>query len=224
MGTILNIYHGSADIIETPEFGKGKPYNDYGLGFYCTENIELAKEWACNSQIFGFANKYELDTTDLKILDLTNAAILTWLAVLVENRTFKLKSALAVEAHKYLHNEFLIDLSSYDIIRGYRADDSYFSFANAFLNGTLSLNHLSQAMKLGKLGEQVVLKSEKSFDKLHFLGYEESNQEYYHKRENRDKTASDEFKMMSKSFKASNSVYILDILRGEWKKDDPRLR
>ncbi|MBR2627880.1 MAG: DUF3990 domain-containing protein, partial [Peptococcaceae bacterium] len=38
---------------------------------------------------------------------------------------------------------------------GYRADDSYFSFANAFLNNTLSLRQLEKAMMLGKHGEQV---------------------------------------------------------------------
>ncbi|MCF0142741.1 MAG: DUF3990 domain-containing protein, partial [Parasporobacterium sp.] len=43
----LTIYHGSQQIVEVPRFGMGKPYNDYGQGFYCTENIELAKEWAC---------------------------------------------------------------------------------------------------------------------------------------------------------------------------------
>ena len=42
------------------------------------------------------------------------------------------------------------------MIIGYRADDSYFSFANAFLNNTLSLEQLKEAMYLGKLGEQVI--------------------------------------------------------------------
>ena len=40
----ITLYHGSADIIERPEFGKGNSRNDYGLGFYCTREIELAKE------------------------------------------------------------------------------------------------------------------------------------------------------------------------------------
>ena len=39
------IYHGSDHIIERPEFGYGKTYNDYGTGFYCTENPNMAKEW-----------------------------------------------------------------------------------------------------------------------------------------------------------------------------------
>ena len=50
------LYHGSNEKIERPIFGKGKVYNDYGQGFYCTEHIELAKEWACNEGVDGFAN------------------------------------------------------------------------------------------------------------------------------------------------------------------------
>ena len=33
------IYHGSDHIIEKPKFSYGKPYNDYGIGFYCTQNL-----------------------------------------------------------------------------------------------------------------------------------------------------------------------------------------
>ena len=58
----LIIYHGSSQIVQKPIFGAGKPYNDYGQGFYCTEHLELAKEWACNEERDGYANQYELDT------------------------------------------------------------------------------------------------------------------------------------------------------------------
>ena len=40
------LYHGSQIILEKPEYGKGARNNDYGRGFYCTEEIELAREWA----------------------------------------------------------------------------------------------------------------------------------------------------------------------------------
>ena len=68
----LMIYHGSTEIIEKPQFGKGKTYNDYGRGFYCTENIELAKEWACTEDVDGFVNKYEIDLSNLKVLNLSS--------------------------------------------------------------------------------------------------------------------------------------------------------
>ena len=60
------IYHGSISIIDKPTYGFGKAYNDYGLGFYATEDMELAKEWAVEEDKSGFANKYELDLSDLK--------------------------------------------------------------------------------------------------------------------------------------------------------------
>lgn len=41
----LIIYHGSQQIVEVPRLGIGKKYNDYGQGFYCTENNE--KELVC---------------------------------------------------------------------------------------------------------------------------------------------------------------------------------
>ncbi len=56
MNNIITLYHGSERIIEMPEFGKGKEHNDFGFGFYCTENAELAKEWAVSSMRNGFAN------------------------------------------------------------------------------------------------------------------------------------------------------------------------
>ena len=42
----ITLYHGSPERVEQPLLAKGKLTNDYGQGFYCTENLELAKEWA----------------------------------------------------------------------------------------------------------------------------------------------------------------------------------
>lgn len=66
------IYHGSEFVIEKPEYGKGKPHNDYGRGLYCTENIELAKEWSCDENHDGYANFYELNLEGLNILNLNS--------------------------------------------------------------------------------------------------------------------------------------------------------
>ena len=220
----ITIYHGSTKIIENPKYGVGKPYNDYGLGFYCTKNIELAKEWACTSENNGFANKYILDTRDLLVFHLSEMNILNWLAVLVSNRTFKIKGPLAIESKEYLEKEFLPDIKRYDVICGYRADDSYFSFAESFLNGGISLEQLSRAMKLGNLGEQVVIKSKKAFDLMEYKGYEIASKEiYFTKRKTMDIQARSEYREISKSIKASESVYMLDILREGWTDNDERL-
>lgn len=72
MGKFITIYHGSEKNIETPVFGAEKKNNDFGLGFYCTQSIDLAKEWAVSSLRDGFANEYELNTEYLKILNLNS--------------------------------------------------------------------------------------------------------------------------------------------------------
>ena len=161
------LYHGSPNIIEVPQFGKGNPNNDYGLGFYCTENLDLAKEWASSSATDGFANEYELNWKGLTVCDLGKGHnILNWMAILVENRTFDLTNAVAESAREYLLENFLPKYKEADIVRGYRADDSYFTFAKDFLNNSIPLETLSEAMRLGKLGEQIVLRSQKAFDAL----------------------------------------------------------
>ena len=98
-GAIRYLCHGSRFVVERPEYGKGKPYNDYGRGFYCTETPDMAKEWAVARNRNGFVNHYELDCAGLDILDLSQTCgVLGWLAVLLENRTFDVSSALAHEA------------------------------------------------------------------------------------------------------------------------------
>ena len=67
----MKLYHGSENIIEKPVYGKGARYNDYGKGFYCTENIELAKEWACPVKNDGYSNKYILHIDGLNLMHLT---------------------------------------------------------------------------------------------------------------------------------------------------------
>ena len=109
------IYHGSINIIKEPIYGYGKKYNDYGLGFYCTENIELAKEWAVNKYKDGYVNIYELDISDLKILNLNDKRynVLRWLTILLKNREFDLRSSLSKKAKEYLIKNYSVDNIKY---------------------------------------------------------------------------------------------------------------
>lgn len=221
------IYHGSTQIIEKPIWGIGNPKNDYGLGFYCTQDVELAREWACTEQDDGFANKYELDTVDLSILNLNNGDyhILNWLAVLLENRSFRIREDVTIQAKEYILENFYVNYKEYDIVCGYRADDSYFSYANAFLNNTLSLKKLERAMLYGNLGEQVVLRTTKAFEHLKYQGGEVVNKEiYYPKKLARDTQAREMFRKDKTREEIEDAVYVLDIVRGRWKDDDARLQ
>ena len=221
------LYHGSNKIIEKPIFGFGKPYNDYGLGFYCTENNSLAKEWAVRETENGYSNCYEIDTTNLSILNLNdnNYNMLNWLTILLQNREFSVSSDLALEGKEYLINNFNINYQDYDVIRGYRADDSYFSYALDFLNGTISYRKLCNAMKLGKIGEQFVLKSEKAFDSIKFINAEIANyREWFKEKYKRDSNARNDYFNSKKIKREKNDIFILNILNEEIKNDDPRLR
>lgn len=220
------IYHGSEKIIEQPTFGAGSPRNDYGRGFYCTESEELAKEWACSKNNNGFANKYELNTEGLSILNLNSKEynILNWLAVLTSNRTYWENSAISETAKDYLRQNFMVDTSGYDIITGYRADDSYFSFAQDFVSGTISYQKLSEAMRLGKLGEQIVLMSEKAFHSIKFIeAIPAECNIYFPKKNQRDRTARKEYRQRKKQTADVSELYIIDIMREEIKQNDPRL-
>ena len=223
----ITVYHGSPKIVGKPTYGMGNPNNDYGLGFYCTESIELAKEWACSSQESGYANRYTLDMTDLRVLSLTggNYHILNWLYVLLDNRHFRITGDVAKQAKKYIFEHFAIEYRTYDIIRGYRADDSYFSFANAFLNNSISLAQLEEAMRLGKLGEQIVAISERVFHAFSFECASGAPREiYYPKKMARDMVAREAFQKEKGRGAVLHEKYILDIMREGWKDDDERLQ
>ena len=229
MGGIMSkriLYHGSSEIIENPVFGKGKAYNDYGRGFYCTENLELAKEWACTEGIDGYANQYELETDGLKILHLSSGeyTILHWLALLMTYRKLRLSTPVMKRGAEWLKEHFLINIEDYDAVIGYRADDSYFSFARAFVSNEISLGQLSRAMKLGKLGEQFVLKSREAFEAIQFVSYIASDKTvYYARRKARDDAARAAF-LAELEKDDMDGIYIRDLIRGEVKPDEPLLR
>ena len=109
---------------------------------------------------------------------------------------------------------------------GYRADDSYFSFAEDFVNNTISLRDLNLAMKLGTLGEQIVLLSKRSFGQIEFNGYEIADyREYYSKRAERDRNARTAYASRKKTLQQlANDLFVLDIIREDMQYDDPRLQ
>ncbi|MDD6155458.1 MAG: DUF3990 domain-containing protein [Lachnospiraceae bacterium] len=223
----MKIYHGSKSVIEKPVFGGGKPNNDYGIGFYCTENPILANEWAVDLNRDGYTNCYELREEELRILNLNGPGycILEWLAVLLQHREVELYYPLQREAKRYILENFFVDVNAYDVIRGYRADNSYFTFARDFLNGTISYRQLADAMRLGDLGEQIVLKSQSAFDAIEFLGYSTiSAREWYMRKQQRDFSARRAYANMNTLEYMRNDLYIVQIINEEMRRDDTRLQ
>lgn len=223
---MIDLYHGSERIVRTPVYGAGNPYNDYGLGFYCTEQVELAKEWACAEEDDGFVNHYLLDTAGLKCLHLNGRGfhILNWLAILLENRQIGLTSPVSNRARKFILDYYLPNYRSFDLLTGYRADDSYFSFSRAFLSNSISLQQLKQAMYLGNLGDQIVLRSPLAFERIRFVEATVADASVFHaKRMARDREAREEYKRMILEIPFEDEVYVSTIINEKWSNDDPRL-
>lgn len=223
----MQIYHGSKDIINRPEFNKGKPSNDYGMGFYCTEDFDLACEWAVDKDRDGYANCYELDISNLKILNLNEEpyGIMEWLAILLQYRDINMQFPVQLEAREYIINNFLIDVSEYDVICGYRADDSFFSFARVFLSNSITYRQLKEAMHLGELGQQIVLKSQKAFDTIEPRGYSVARAlDWYVRKQQRDMAARDKYSFICMQPRTKDDIFITNIIDKEMIKGDIRLQ
>lgn len=224
MDQLITIYHGSEKNVERPIFGAGRKNNDCGLGFYCTASEELAREWAVSSLRDGFSNRYTLDTEYLNILNLNRPdyTVLNWIAVLVEHRLFSIKTPVARRAKRYLIDHFSVNVNAFDLVIGYRADDSYFDYAESFLNNGISVEQLARAMRLGRLGEQIVIKSRFAFSKLKYEGFDVVQRDHYYVlRKARDDEAGRLYLEMLEE--ESDGLYIQDIMRGGIQNDDPRI-
>ena len=224
----MKIYHGSPMEIPKPLLSKGKPNNDYGRGFYCTEDVKMAREWACKGkEPPGFANAYELFADDLSILNLSapEYTILNWIAVLLANRTFALDSDIALEVRDYLIANFMPPVLESDVVIGYRADDSYFSYADSFVNNALSVRRLDEALHLGRLGMQVALRTDRAFENLTYLGSEQVSWDEYHPRYvARDSDARSQWRTaVKKGGRAADDVFAIDIIRRNLRHGDPIL-
>ena len=179
------LYHGSPDKIVTPTFGLGEERHDYGKGFYLTADLELAKEWAvCKPDSeSGYVHTFDLDTSELSIFDYEKENILCWLSELMKHRDAADSKRYKVLAPKFIA-KYGKDTTSADVIKGWRANASYFYIAKAFVRDEVDIDILEELMQLGGLGIQWCLKSEKAFASIHKTGeiipvdYHEFNQKY----------------------------------------------
>ena len=224
MSNMKIIYHGSRNIIEKPTWGLGRKNNDFGFGFYCTEYEELAKEWATIDSSNGYSNKYSIDVEYCNILNLNSSryTILNWIAVLLENRIFSIKTPIANRAKYFLIENFGVNVNAYDIIIGYRADDSYFDFAEAFINNSISVRQLSKAMRLGELGEQVVIKSKYAFSLLQYEGFSFAEKEIYSAKY-KERLSNANHQYMEVATEDNNDLFIRDIIREKVDNNDLRI-
>lgn len=168
------IYHGSSHIVRPPKFGTGNQYNDFGLGFYCSEYPQYAAEWAVGRDRNGFVSSYSINCDGLRIINLCGPQYvpLHWISLLMNFREFDMFSATARSAREYINKYFSVDYQGSDCIIGYRADNRCFMFAQDFMDGRLSYGSLKRALSEDSANRQFVLKSNRAFDRIAFTGYE----------------------------------------------------
>lgn len=162
----LTLYHGTKDVNLVPDYNFNNSDNDYGKGFYTTPYPELGREWAYASYTHdnnGYLYKYEINIEGLNILDLTQLDSMHWLAELLYNREIDTEDREALQdTINSVISKYKLNTKDYDIIIGYRADDSYFTYATDFVSGTIYRDTLETALRNGNLGIQVFYKKSKS--------------------------------------------------------------
>ena len=175
----ITLYHGTPNKVITPTYGLGDDKHDYGRGFYLTEDFELAKEWAvCRPEEHnGWVHKYELEADKLKILDFQELNVLAWLAELMKHRDAADSKRYHMLAAKFIER-YGVDTSEYDVIKGWRANASYFYIAREFVRDNIDIDILEELLSLGGLGIQYCIKTESAYSKLKEISEELSVVEY----------------------------------------------
>lgn len=182
----ITLFHGTPDQIIKPVFGRGDDKHDYGRGFYLTEDYELVKEWAvCRpNDTNGWVHKFELETIGLKILDFQEMDVLSWLAELMKHRDAADSRRYHMLAAQFI-GKYGVDTSGYDVIKGWRANASYFYIAREFVRDNVDIDILEELLSLGELGIQYCIKSEKAYSQLNEIEdclsavpYDEFNAKY----------------------------------------------
>ncbi len=211
----MKFYYGADTLVREPIYNYGNPSNDYGLGFYLTKDKEIARLWASKFPHGGYLIEFDVDVKKLKIKSLATLNkedILTWLSILISHRFSKEEKVSYQSSIDWLTKHYPFSLDDYDVIEGYRADDSYFEYSRDFVANQLSLEKLQEAMYLGKLGKQFVLMSEKSFHHIKYVKHEfvPSSKQY---QAFRNQTKMEYEKLREKE--DINETYLRDLMRKE---------
>lgn len=214
---VITIYHGTKDPNLKVDYNYNNKNNDYGKGFYTTSYADLGREWAYASYTRGdkgYLYEYSLDLSDLEVLNLTEKDSVHWVAELITNRTLNTENKEALrDTIELFKKKYKLDTSHTDVIIGYRADDSYFTYAEDFINGAIYKDTLEAALRNGNLGIQVFIKSEKAFKALKQVGtpveVPSKYKEYYEKRDKgaRNKYREDKINQVSRT-----KIRVFDLL------------
>ena len=161
------LYHGSPVERFVPTFGLGNDQHDYGRGFYLTEYPELAKEWAVGQRadVGGWLHVYEADFSSLSVFDFSTVGTLAWMAELMKHRAADDSPRYRRDAGRFIA-KYGVDISGYDVVKGWRANASFFFIARLFVQNQLDVSALDEMLSLGDLGIQYFFQSSRAFAAL----------------------------------------------------------
>ena len=153
----MKVYHGSLEIVETPEIREPNRTLDYGSGFYTTTSSEQAEEWVrrkmkSNRVAKGFVNEYELDIDNLQSVKclLFESPTDEWIDFVMNNR---------------LNKDFVHD---YDIVYGPVANDRVYTCFALYEGGLMSKQNLLAELKTYELVDQYLFHTEQALQLLTF--------------------------------------------------------
>lgn len=152
------LYHGSKEIVKTPEILVTRYNKDFYFGFYCTLMCEQAKRWAIRFTGTGIINEYEfILSSELDILKFPEMTE-EWLDFIVECRSGK--------SHDY------------DIVEGPMANDTIFNYVQNFIDGKISRSAFWELAKFKKPTHQISFHTERALKTLNFqTAYEVRDEE-----------------------------------------------
>ena len=145
----LTVYHGSKDIVESPEIRITKYNKDFYFGFYCTTLREQAKRWAARFNGKGILNEYVYIPNDELIVKKFPEMSEEWLDFIVACRSGK--------SHRY------------DVVEGPMADDTIFNYVQNFLDGKISREAFWNLAKFKKPTHQISFHTAKALASLFFV-------------------------------------------------------
>ncbi|MCM1127364.1 MAG: DUF3990 domain-containing protein [Lachnospiraceae bacterium] len=147
----IEVYHGSGMEVKKPSLEYGRYDADFGIGFYVTQDYEMAEKWAAIKKT-SVINVYELDLDNLNGIEF--GLDKSWLDFIVQNRIGS--------------ERINIDITDVDYIIGATADDKLFSVIEQYEDNLIDVDSAVKAMNAMKIGKQISLCSEKAVTAIQF--------------------------------------------------------
>ena len=148
---MIKVFHAGYVEIMAPDIHRGRINADFGQGFYLSDNYEFASRWVREKKGADIiVNSYELDECGLNIKRFDRDP--EWFRYVFSNRR-SMPDAL----------------SDVDVIIGPIANDTIYDTMGIMTSGFLTDEEALKLLCVGPNYSQIVLKSQKAADNLHFL-------------------------------------------------------